>query len=584
MKPKMQFLSAMLLLFIIVACTNNFDELNRNPASPAHVPDGSGSKTNNMGGIDIDYEISNEELEELKTVESTIGTQFRNFSYEGLYNDYQRTTNLTHDIYAGYFANNHPGFVVNSPNYVYTSGWSDLRWTHFYVDRTKEYASLIRTFWFLDKKKYNNAFYITRIYYAFIASTMTDTYGDMPFSAVVKGLPAPKETPYDTQEEVYNMIFEMLEQAVDNIRIDNNAYNFGDDDRCFGGDEEKWVRFANTLRLRLALRLSNIDPARARKEGEKALMHSGGLMRSNDDNMKIIPKYAPIDMGGEGAGGDENIYTLVSYTWLDVCMSKDIETFYKNQSAELDPRCLVQWFRPTPKRLLEDNKEILRNDYKGCEIGNDNVEQDSRVYSILRSNTKRMDGKTLYDTHWFGNSREVVWMSYAESLFLQAEASLREWSGVLQLPRDNFENGIRASMEYYRINSAQIDSYINNLHIFTGDNPFTGTNREAMLEQIITQKWLAVFPNGNEGWAEFRRTDYPALNTHWNSKDTDIPNGKFIKRIRYPGNEYDENKDNVPMDVHQGTRLWWDVEDTNDSNGERLQPNNFRSALKFVIR
>ena len=150
---------------------------------------------------------------------------------------------------------------------------------------------------------------------------------------------------------------------------------------------------------------------------------------------------------------------------------------------------------------------------------------------------------------------------------------------------DYFRAGIQASMDYYMIDPNFTTSYINGLKIYSeGNNPFSGGDKEAMLEQIITQKWLAVFPNGNEGWAEFRRTDYPALlNQLTNESGGDVPQGKTIKRLLYPNSEasnqyFVENADLKAKNT-QGTRLWWDIADTKDSNGNRLKPNNFHSAI-----
>ena len=96
-------------------------------------------------------------------------------------------------------------------------------------------------------------------------------------------------------------------------------------------------------------------------------------------------------------------------------------------------------------------------------------------------------------------------------------------------------------MNYYKISSADTESYINGLKIYGSDveNPFITNNKEGMLEQIITQKWLAVFPNGNEGWAEFRRTDYPRPRNILHNNSEDVPTGKFIKRVLYPYSEKD---------------------------------------------
>ncbi len=562
-----------LFLCVMFSCNDGFEEMNTDPYSPLYIGDGESSSGS---GIDLSPEISEDELTKLKENETTSISFFNTFTYEGMYNDYQRTTNVTHDIYSAYFANNNPIFNEQSPSYVYTEGWSMLRWNHFYQDRCKEYSTLAKTFYYVDYPKYMNAFYITRIYLAFLASVMTDTYGDIPFSVFLRAEKTPEKLPYDTQEEVYDMIFRVLEQSTDSIVPGACPFKFDQStDKCYQGNEEKWLRFANSLRLRLALRISNIDPDRAKKEGEAALNHIAGLMRDDADNMKTIPRYSPIDLGGDNSGGDENIHALCSFKYLDVCMSKDIELAYRNQSSAFDPRCGVCWFRPTPIDALKTGFEFPFMEYNGCEVGNNNVSRNSEEYSVLKCN--EFEGKILNNEYWYGYSRESVWMSYAESRFLLAEASLRGWYGAPGTPQAYFEQGIRASMHYYKISESDINDYISGLSIYhSGTNPFAGADKEAMLEQIISQKWLAIFPNGTEGWAEFRRTDYPALRNHLNNRSFDVPLGKFIKRLQYPTSEFDYNYDNMPKNVNQGVRVWWDVSDTNDNTGTRMSPDNFR--------
>ena len=141
-------------------------------------------------------------------------------------------------------------------------------------------------------------------------------------------------------------------------------------------------------------------------------------------------------------------------------------------------------------------------------------EDATKSYSPVRCNKLiSSDHNNLDDNYWFSEARELVWMSYAD--------------------------------------------------------------KEKALKEIITQKWISIFPNGNEGWAEFRRTDYPELlNIEENNSDGDVPEGKFIKRIKYPQSE--SFNPNRPMGDNQGTKIWWDVADTNNDNGQRVQPNNFR--------
>lgn len=542
-----------LSLFGFFSCTNGFEEMNQDPLNT------NPEMNDPNDGNDVFYK----------------------FFYEGMYAQYQRATNLTHDIYAGYFANNNPKsqFVNGSPNYIYSDGWSGYRWSEFYQNRTKEFLDLMKLYTKEDNKaKCLNVYHITRIYYAFLATQMADTYGPIPFSVFIDGGEIPNKLPYDTEEQVYRRCFEILTDAVNNIKIGESLFQFPKEaDVCYEGDESKWIRFANTLRLRMALRISNVDPAWAEEEGKAALNATGGLMIDNGDNMRTIPKYAPVEAGGKASGGDENIHALCSYKWKDCCMSKDLEEAYKNQATIIDPRCGKLWWRPTPASELENGNESTE-DFRGCEIGDDkNINQESDFYSVLRCREK--DLKVLNSDDWFGLARESVWMSYSESLFLRAEAALRGWTGGYNksVVKDYFDKAVIASITgYYGITRA--DRY---LSVMPGRKAaFDGDDKELMLEQIITQKWIAIFPNGNEGWAEFRRTDYPRLRNHVGHSGSDVPVTKFIKRVRYPNSELEQNIENVPAKYNtsdaQAVRIWWDVEDTNDENGNRKTPNNFR--------
>jgi hypothetical protein len=573
------FLFIGIIAGMAVSCTDGFDETNT-PLYPPKLDTEQGFGE----GIYLGDSINAEELAVLRANIANMGTIFRKFSYEGAYNDYQVTTNLTHDIYCGYFAAMNPSWIMDSPTYMHHASWSDTRWNHFYLDRTSEYGELARSFWFVghdfEKKTgpYLNAFYITRIYYAFLLSMQTDSYGDIPLSDNrLQGLADPNSPGFRTQKEIYSIIFALLDDALTNIQPEQtDGFNLGNDDRCYGGDVNKWLRFGNTLRLRLALRLSNADPETAKKEGEIALSHPAGLMKSDEDNMKIVPKYAPVELGGENSGGDENIYALCSYMWGDAGMNKDLEKAYKTLSSDLDPRCKVSWYRPLEPSSTQENPIESDRDFLGSRPGDFNIQKPTYIHSVLRSFAS---DRSLRDNAWYGLSRECVWLNYAESRFLLAEASLRGWKGALDKdPFGHFMDGISASMRYYHISYLEEQMYISGLKVLQdpSKNPFMINDREGMLEQIITQKWLAIFPNGNEGWAEFRRTDYPSFLELplINSSGGDVPEGKFIKRIAYPS-EAIQNNENAKY-VPTGTRVWWDVADTNDNNGNRQQPNNFK--------
>lgn len=521
------------LLMGLTAC-HDFEELNTNPYAPVYNPEVIGATPD---GIDIDYELSESALQSLQGTENAIGSVFANFTYEGVYNDYQVTTNLTHDFYAAYFANNVSGFVTDSPTYRYRDDWSKKRWEHFYDNRTvEEYSQLIKTFWFCGKDRYHNAFYITRIYYAFLLSMLTDTYGAVPVEYYVKGaMPTDEKVKYMDQKDVYDTIFKLLDQAITKLHNTpaTSQYSLGENDKCYAGDKEKWLRFANTLRLRLALRISNVAPEVAQEQGKKALEDPSGLMQSDDDNMKQTPKYSYI------TGGNENIYTLL-YNWsANVVLSKEMEIAYKEQSSILDPRCEILWWRPTALEDLNQNEpKESDKDFNGCENGETALGGSyTTIYSPSRVFIKQ-DQRKLDRKHWWCYGREITWLGYSESLFLRAEAALRKWSA--EDPKDLYKKGIEASFSYYQIGTdkegqGKIEEYMNNLK---GLEAFNGTDREAQLEQIITQKWIAVYPNGNEGWAEFRRTDYPRFMKtpkNGNNSGGEVPNGKIPQTLEISG-------------------------------------------------
>lgn len=599
---------AMCSLLALLAGCHDFEEMNTNPYQPVYDPSVIGGTGD---GINIDYEVSDNALQSLRATEGSAGATFSNLVYEGMYNDYQITTNLTHDVYAGYWGNN--SFAPPSaPTYSYNDGWSGARWRHFYDDRTvSEYSQLIKTFHFCDEDYYQNAFYITRIYYAFLMAAQTDTYGDIPIKYYVKGMLPPEENvEYSSQEEVYHMIFDILDQAITNLHNPTlptaQQFNFGDDDLCYGGDVESWIRFANTLRLRLALRVSNVDPALAKQQGEAALNDPSGLMQGQEDNMKLAPKRQYI------TGGNENIYGLLFSWGANVVLPKEMEWAYKNQALKpgvttatpgfeqkapanlytaggvdetmfnasedncyLDPRCSILWFRPSVYADL--NQAVPKeSDADFCGIRNGATVLGSSQTVNYSPNRCNLQSDAMNPKIWWNLAREIVWFGYSESLFLKAEAALRGWTGssLTQSAKDYYLDGIRASMDYYGIAEADYSDYINNLQ---GLAAFDGGSKEEQLEQIITQKWIAVFPNGNEGWAEVRRTDYPRymlVVQGGNGSNGEVDNDKLIKRVQYPDSE--SRNPLKPTQYNQGTRVWWDVADTMGEDGKWHQPDNFR--------
>jgi len=164
-------------------------------------------------------------------------------------------------------------------------------------------------------------------------------------------------------------------------------------------------------------------------------------------------------------------------------------------------------------------------------------------------------------------------MFYSEVLFLQSEAAMRGYiSGDANAL---YVEGVQASMDYVGVDATAASDYIAGLPTLSGAT-------EASLKQLITQKWVANFPNGVEGWADFRRTDYPdvTLPKDGVSGSSTVASGTWVKRVRYPDNEHLQNQANMPSSQNtldtdrMDIRVWWDTANTKDKDGSGLMNSN----------
>ncbi|QZE14769.1 SusD/RagB family nutrient-binding outer membrane lipoprotein [Halosquirtibacter laminarini] len=542
--------ASLIIAGMMGGCTDKFEEINTS-IMPEYTSD---------KAIIFDGEHYDEDINKMISP----------FIFEGPYADYQRATNLFHDIYAHYFAHNKADFSGSSPNYVYNEGWIGKRWEHFYYERVKEYRTLLKYMkaapvWNAKAKA------VADINFSFLTSMMVDTYGYIPYKYVFDtDISDNKTLKYNSEKEVYTDLFLKLKTASQVLSKSSETEYFQIDatsDNFYQGDYDKWRKFANTLRLRLALRISNVDPQMAKKEGESAIRD--GVFASNADNLATHSQT------------QENIYYLCSHAWLDAVMTKDLEVAYKTWSNDLDPRCPVLWYKTGPEDALRHGVEIGQKpgttfgQYMGHKIGQiDGIKHSTENASILKADARK-DPKG-----WFSIHQEAVWMGYAESCFLMSEASLRGWSGAASSPKQFYKMGVEASMNYYGVAEEQSAKYISELHD-VADGIFESGDKEKVLEAIQKQKWLAVFPNGNEGWAEFRRTGYPRLLNNENNMSATVKQGLFIKRIRYTVEQHDYNAANIPSAVYgpddrMDVRIWWDVDNSNDDSGKPKPQNNFR--------
>ncbi len=440
---------------------------------------------------------------------------------------YQINFNLFANQYAQYISCTKVGWVTD--RYGSNSGWITNLWKGYYLT-TVNHENEMESQWGNEPTK-QNMLNIGRIMKVFNAHIITDQFGDVPYFEAGKG---DDQLAYDTQESIYKSFFEELTAAQAALSTSGDQESLGSYDYMYGGNPVKWKKFANTLRLRLALRIAEVDPTTAQKEGEAAIRD--GIFTSADDDGDIPGIYNQDDFGGFQ-------FYNISF-WSEFRMSSTLENVYKHVSDVVDPRLARCWY-PT------ENDETV---YRGI----DNGMSDAYLGSISVKDYSNISSNNPTSDKFYGENTDYMLMSYAESRFLLAEAAWRGWANAGSA-KELYEEGIRASMDYLGI--TDYSDYMDG-----GDVPFSA-DKEKQFEQIITQKYIAIFPNGHEAWAEFRRTGYPKyLKPVAQPEAGSVTKGQFIKKIKYVNNEYDYNPSHVndpSLNGGQGdgvnVRVWWDT-------------------------
>ncbi|RFZ91952.1 SusD/RagB family nutrient-binding outer membrane lipoprotein [Mucilaginibacter conchicola] len=365
-----------------------------------------------------------------------------------------------------------------------------------------------------------NQIAVARILRAFVFLTVTDRWGDVPYSEALKGLSelTPK---FDTQKDIYTALFKELTEA--QAQFDNGGLY---EDILFQGDVTKWKHWANSLRAVMALRLSKIDETTGSAEFKKAV--ADGLMTSNQDNATY--KYL-------GELNNEN-------PWFGN---------YRNR-YDYGPSALVI---NTLKANADPRLEVYADTTStGTIVGLPYGTSGSALGAFKIGNRKVKGNISQIGPAYASQSSPTVWTSYAQILFAQAEAAHLGWiTGGDGQAATLYNKGITASLAQNGITEAATATYLAKPGVV-----FDATKAE---EQIITQKWLANYlGNGWESWAEYRRTGFPVL---LDPVPTALNADKHIpRRQQYPQSENDLNKTNYNEVVaRQGpdalnTHIWWD--------------------------
>ena len=348
---------------------------------------------------------------------------------------------------------------------------------------------------------------------------LTDAFGEIPFSEGGKGKTQDIIFPkYDTQQSIYEEMIANLSTSISILKTADASMGYPNSDPIFNNDLNKWVRFANSVRLRLAMRLRNVDNAFSKQIVAQCLTEP--LMETNDHNAFMIET--------EGNG---NAWFTMRTGFPSIKMS----TLLIDQlQGTDDPRLSV----------------FVNKDGNGAYSGMTNGLDDA-AFGNSNFSTKSDMGTAL-------SSREskLYVMTASEIWFLRAEAALAYNNDAGQA-NILYRTGIETSLKQWDVAATDITDFM-----ATPEASLAGNNNEL---QIGTQLWLALVPNYFEGWSHIRRTGFPIIATRTAPNlSQGTTNGVLPKRFLYSTFELSSNKNNVMEAIsRQGankidTPVWWD--------------------------
>lgn len=350
-----------------------------------------------------------------------------------------------------------------------------------------------------------------RILKAYFFWMLTDTYGDIPYFEALKG---DGNLSYDKQSDIYPALIQELKEAVD--QFDGGTPFRGD--ILYGGDIAKWKKFANSIRLLMALRMSKVNATLAQTEFNSALSHSAGVIQTNAENAALV---AP------GGVYNNSLYQYYNITQRDdYAVSATLYDFLNNNS---DARAAAYGSSTTgfPYGLTRDN---------------------AVAFATANPNYARL----LHPSKRTASSPQVI-LGAAHVYLARAEAAQRGWTA--ENAAAMYALGIQRSWEEWGVYSAPAFAAYMAL-------PAVDLAAGNALQKIQLQQWIAFFPNGTQGWANWRRTGVPALTP---APGAGLP---IIRRIPYGPNDYNFNLANVTVagalytvagqPDSQDAKVWWD--------------------------
>ena len=461
-----------------------------------------------------------------------------------------------------------------------------------------------------DKPNLNAVLRIHRVY---LLSVLTDTYGDIPCLSINTSLEEGTATPeYDKQQDIYNFFFSELKACVD--QLGTGTDNVTGDVTSLSGDLDKWKKYANSLRMRFAMRISDVDEETAKKEFIAAVEDAAGYIASANDDAYIKYQNSPFTLYDGARDIDFRVNALgeILYGQDPTSPTFVCSTFFNYMKDNNDPRLYSicrhynnikrSEIKPDKEGNVDLTDEVIAylakegEEEAPCQPGaawwNNWVEGPSDLNDVpTLANLVKLYPEVGYEKNNFPArmmrpflsidfcqpDRPGILFTSAEANFLVAEAITKGWT-VSGSANDLFKTGIKAAIQLLNkhyltddaiIDQTDIDTYADNI---LASNPLA--TKEGAREAINLQAWMLHMMNPAEGWANLRRADYPVLadRTKLDKFTSDFTydddNLTTPVRLCYPilENKYNSVNYKEAIDRMGGKddwhkRLWWDVAD-----------------------
>ncbi|MES2418423.1 MAG: SusD/RagB family nutrient-binding outer membrane lipoprotein [Bacteroidota bacterium] len=520
---KQKIIIIALLAFGLLSCTKNFEELNTDPNKPSKVQP--------------DFLLTTSIFE---TMNLFGGNMNRVVFF-----------NYTH-----YFS----GFQGNFQRYNYDLNEDNTYWRSVYVQATQPVNQIIVNY--AADPAYTNRVMIARIWKNYILSNAVAIWGSIPTENALQGTPS---VAYTKEQDIYTYLLADLKNLSDSLNLTGDKYT-ANSDKVFAGDLLKWKKFANTLRLRLAIRISNDapngDPVLAKKVVEE-------VFKTEQYTINAQAETAVANWG------------TTSDTWSPL-YDRAVYNYTANKATiPVTNESLVYYMAPyNDARLTIYAQPAKQGPRIGTYFGQNISYGGGSTYANGLTNPHtglKQDDYSAIGERFLKPDAEYVFLSYAESCFLKAEAALKGWWGNSNASQYYYE-GIDASYNRYGLSTTEATSYKNTPGIKWSTASDTVGRSEQFkdwlqicssyvpagdnIRQIVMQHWLAIPGQGVDAWTLIRRTRLLEFQPQFATYDGTyayVPN-----RLPYPSDELQTNNGEVNKAItwlggpdNLFTKLWF---------------------------